>query len=346
MVKLAAAISDVMVIEYGTEEFLRRLSDPFWFQAFSCVLGFDWHSSGTTTVTCGALKQALKDSDELGVAGGKGKTSRGAPADIESWSSEHISSTDAQNRLVYVSKMSAKVDSAALQDGHQLYHHSFVFDSKGNWTVIQQGMNGDTGFARRYHWYSKDISSFVEEPHTAILGTKVPGVLDMTSRQSERSRTISVDLVNDGVDKLRRQVTTAARGQSTLSEWNGEKVVRLSMPRSINWNVLRTVYEFQPTNYEELLSLRGVGPSTIRALALIGELVYGVEPSWRDPVKFSFTVGGKDGVPYPVDRRAMDRSIQVLREGVDEAKLCKSDKLEAVQRLRRFVPEDVNRDSA
>lgn len=342
MVKLAAVISDVMVIEYGTEEFLRRLSDPFWFQAFSCVLGFDWHSSGTTTVTCGALKQALKNSDEVGVAGGKGKTSRGAPADIESWSGEHISSTDTQNRLIYASKMSAKIDSAALQDGHQLYHHSFVFDSKGNWTVIQQGMNGGTGFARRYHWYSKDVSSFVEEPHSAILGTKVPRVLDMISRQSGRSRALSVDLVNDGVDKLQRQVTTAARGQSTLSEWNGEKVVRLSMPRSINWDALRDVYEFHPTDYEQLLSFRGVGPSTVRALALIGELIYGVEPSWCDPVKFSFAVGGKDGVPYPVDRKAMDRSIQILQQGIEEARLGRSEKLEALQRLRRFVPEEAN----
>ena len=341
MVKLAVAISDVIVIEYGTEEFLRRLSDPFWFQAFSCVLGFDWHSSGTTTVTCGALRQALNDSDILGVAGGKGKASRGAPADIESWSSEHIPSTDVQDRLVYASKMSAKVDSAALQDGHKLYHHSFVFDSKGNWTVIQQGMNDETGFARRYHWHSKEVHSFVEEPHAAILGTKVPGVLDMTSRKSEKSRAVSVDLVNDGVDRLQRQVTTAAGGQSTLSEWNGEKVVRLSMPRSINWNGLRTVYEFHPIDYEQLISLRGVGSSTVRALALIGELIYGIEPSWRDPVKFSFTVGGKDGVPYPVDRKAMDKSIQVLKEGVEEAKLGKSDKLEAVQRLRRFVPKDV-----
>jgi len=341
MVKLAVAISDVIVIEYGTEEFLRRLSDPFWFQAFSCVLGFDWHSSGTTTVTCGALRQALNDSDILGVAGGKGKASRGAPADIESWSSEHIPYTDVQDRLVYASRMSAKVDSAALQDGHKLYHHSFVFDSKGNWTVIQQGMNDETGFARRYHWHSKEVHSFVEEPHAAILGTKVSGVLDMTSRKSEKSRAVSVDLVNDGVDRLQRQVTTAAGGQSTLSEWNGEKVVRLSMPRSINWNGLRTVYEFHPIDYEQLISLRGVGSSTVRALALIGELIYGIEPSWRDPVKFSFTVGGKDGVPYPVDRKAMDKSIQVLKEGVEEAKLGKSDKLEAVQRLRRFVPKDV-----
>ena len=341
MVKLATAISDVIVIEYGTEEFIRRLSDPFWFQAFSCVLGFDWHSSGTTTVTCGALKQALTRSDIMSVAGGKGKTSRGAPSDIESWSNEHIPSTDAKDRLVYASKMSAKVDSAILQDGHQLYHHSFVFDSKGNWAVIQQGMNGETGYARRYHWFSKDISSFVEEPHTAIIGTRASRVLDMTSRLSEKSRALSVDLVNEGVDRLQRQVTTVARGQSTLSEWSGEKVVRLSMPRSINWNALRTVYEFHPIDYEQLISLRGVGSSTVRALALIGELIYGIEPSWRDPVKFSFTVGGKDGVPYPVDRKAMDKSIQVLKEGVEEAKLGKSDKLEAVQRLRRFVPKDV-----
>ena len=341
MVKLASAISDAVILERGTDELLRRLSDPFWFQAFSCVLGFDWHSSGTTTVTCGALKEALSGRDDLAVAGGKGRRSRDAPLDIESWCERHGSSGAEGSRLAYASRMSAKVDSAALQDGHDLYHHAFIFDARGNWAVVQQGMNEATGYARRYHWYSGRLARFVEEPHSAILGSRVDAVLDMTSAASERSRKVSVDLVNDGVERLRRQVANVPKGQSTLSEWAGEKVIRLSMPRSINWDALRQAYEFRPADYESLLSTKGIGPATVRALALIGELVYGAEPSWRDPVKFSFAVGGKDGVPYPVDRRAMDESIHLLAGGVEEAKVERREKLDAIQRLRRFVPADV-----
>ncbi|MEM2943179.1 MAG: DUF763 domain-containing protein [Methanomassiliicoccales archaeon] len=338
MVKLAKAIVDVIVIEYDTKEVVRRMADPFWFQAFSCVLGFDWHSSGTTTVTCGALKEALKQSDELCVAGGKGRFSTLAPADIRSWSSAHELSPKKESELVYASRMAAKVDSSAVQDGYDLYHHSFIFDREGNWTVIQQGMDEKLGYARRYHWFSGELHEFVEEPHSAILGVKSDLVLDMTSRMSRDSRKLSVDLVNEGVERLQREIVNIDKGQSLLSYWTGERIFRLNMPRSVNWNVLRKAYEFHPTNYEELLSVRGIGPSTVRALALIGELVYGAEPSRRDPVKFSFAVGGKDGVPFPVDRKAMDESIQLLIDGVYCAKLGNKEKLSALKRLRSLVP--------
>jgi hypothetical protein len=169
----------------------------------------------------------------------------------------------------------------------------------------------------------------------------VESSLDMTAGESSESRKVAVDLVNDGVRHLEKDIILVAKGQTTIDEWCGLKPKKLHMPRTVNWKALRMAYEFQPSDYEELLAIRGVGPSAIRALALTGELVYGAEPSWKDPVKFSFAVGGKDGVPYPVDRRAMDQAIAYLCQGVEEAKLKKREKLEAIQRLRVLVPEDV-----
>jgi hypothetical protein len=343
MVKLAGAISDVMLLECGSEEYLRRLADPFWFQAFSCVLGFDWHSSGTTTVTCGALKKALEGRKDLILVGGKGKVSLRTPEEIAFHADLCDISESEQERLVYVSRMCAKVDNAAIQDGHKLYHHDLVFDAQGNWTVVQQGMSDVSGYARRYQWNSGAFRRFVEEPHTAILGSRMDETLDMTAERSDGSRKAAVDLVCDGVQHLEKDILLVARGQSTLDEWCGERPMKLHMPRTVNWRALKKAYEFQPSNYEELLAIRGVGPSAVRALALTGELVYGAEPSWKDPVKFSFAVGGKDGVPYPVDRRAMDQAIEYLTQGVEGAKIKKREKLEAVQRLRVLVPPDLER---
>lgn len=342
MVKLARSISDVILLELGSEEYLRRLADPFWFQAFSCVLGFDWHSSGTTTVTCGALKKALEGRKDLVLVGGKGKVSLRTPEEIAFHADLNDLSEEQQDRLVYASRMCAKVDNAAIQDGHRLYHHALVFDDQGNWTVIQQGMSDRAGYARRYQWSSQYLRGFIEEPHTGILGNRVEGTLDMTSALSEESRKVAVDLVNDGVGRLEKDILRVTKGQTTIDEWCGLKPWRLDMPRTVNWKALRMAYEFQPSNYEDMLAIRGVGPSAVRALALTGELIYGAVPSWNDPVKFSFAVGGKDGVPFPVDRRAMDQTISYLRQGVEEAKVKKREKLEAVQRLRAMVPEDVS----
>jgi len=345
MTKLAGGISEVMVEEYGRDGFLTRLSDPFWFQAFSCVLGFDWHSSGTTTVTCGALKEALKLKDiGVRVAGGKGRASRKAPSDIlELGAGLGINDTKL-HELIRSSKLSAKVDTAAVQDGYQLYHHNLILTEDGKWAVIQQGMAESSGYARRYHWLSDRVKSFVEEPHAAIAGDeRVERALDMTARASRDSRKLSLDLVLDGPKHLRPLIReTKHPEQATLDRWSGAEGKRLWMPRGINWPALSRAYEFQPSGYEELLEVKGVGPSTVRALALIAELVYGEEPSWRDPVKYSFTVGGKDGVPFPVDRKAMDQATEVLESAVRNAKVGRKDKLEAVQRLRRFVPGDVN----
>ena len=254
MTKLAGAISDVMLLELGSEEYLKRLADPFWFQAFSCVLGFDWHSSGTTTVTCGALKKAMDGRKDLIVVGGKGKVSLHTPDEIRSHAEMNDMSEDSEAQLVYVSRMCAKVDNAAIQDGHKLYHHAMIFDQNGHWTVIQQGMCDLTGYARRYQWSSAGLRSFVEEPHTAILGPKMPEALDMTANMSLTSRKVCVDLVNDGIRRVEHDVLLVQKGQTTIDEWCGEHPLKLSMPRTINWRALRGAYDVQPENYEESAS--------------------------------------------------------------------------------------------
>jgi hypothetical protein len=350
MVKLAEGIIELTVHEHGKDEFLRRVSNPFWFQALSCTLGFDWHSSGTTTVTCGAIKEAVKPLElGLAVAGGKGRVSRRTPMEIEELSKSFNFSDYRRDELIYSSRMSAKIDNTAIQDQHQLYHHNFLFTEEGKWAVIQQGLDINNRYARRYHWLSENVDDFVVEPHDAILSDlHLDSVLDMTSKNSENAKKISVDLVNDNPRKIHNLVASPRPSfQKSIDEWiknndTGENNIKvLTMPTKINWNRLRDAYEVQPKNFEELISIKGIGPSTVRALALISELVYGEAPCWKDPVKFSFTVGGKDGVPYPVDRKTMDKSIEILKQGVTESKIGNQEKLKALKRLRKFVPSDI-----
>jgi hypothetical protein len=346
MVKLSNAIATIIVDEYGRDELLRRISDPFWFQAFSCVIGFDWHSSGTTTVTCGALKEALKNENYGVVAvGGKGATSRKTPSEIEDAGERLSLSSDKTEKLKYSSKMSAKVDNTLIQDGHQLYHHVMLVTNEGKWAVIQQGMNLESKYARRYHWLGENIKSFVVDPHTAIMGNeRINTVLDMTAKDSEESRKISADIAKEGDKKIQNLIRILKDPkQKTLDSWVSQKkkVEILYMPWNINWKALRLCYEFQPEGYEELISIKGIGPATVRALALISEVVYGGKPSWKDPVKYSFAIGGKDGVPYPINRKIVDRTIGVLKEGIEEARIGKEEKLAAIKRLRAFVPPDV-----
>lgn len=346
MVELSRSIINVLIYEFGSEEFLRRMADPFWFQALSCVLGFDWHSSGTTTVTCAAIAEAL-DSSEHGIAaaGGKGRNSRRTPSQIEEMGESLGFSSSKIKNLQYASKITAKIDNAAIQDGYTLYHHMLIFSDRGVWCVIQQGMNPDNLYARRYHWFSQNLSSFTLEPHNAILGSRddTP-VLDMVSRRSIDAQKITIDLLNDDPKHLQRDFLSLLKpsSQKTLDEFLGQKVEidipNLNMPRYINWNKLREIYEFQPHNYEEFLSLNGVGPSTVRALALISDLIYGVKPSWEDPVKYSFAVGGKDGVPFPVDKRAMDETIEIIKQGIEDASIKRNEKILAIKRLRDMLP--------
>lgn len=339
MVMLAGGISEALIYEYGQDEFLKRVSDPHWFQAFSCALGFDWHSSGTTTTTCGALKVALSPEEHgITVAGGKGAASRKTPDEIEKSCEIFSLSFDKIERLKYSSKMAAKVDNSCIQDGYQLYHHSFFLTEKGDWAVVQQGMNAD--YARRYHWLSDSVGSFIE-PHEICCDRKEAKVLDMTSNDSEACRMISLDLVKDNPEHLRKYFTPSK--QRMLADFehgfglpSRHPVLDIDIGER-GMEVLKRAYELQPADYEELVSLSGMGPKKIRALALISDLVYGSAPSWRDPVKYSFTHGGKDGFPYPVDREVYDNSIQVLQESLDSARLDKKERYDAIKRLGEFI---------
>ncbi len=351
MKKLANKIVTIILDEYGTDDFLERISDPFWFQAFGCVLGYDWHSSGVTTVLTGVLKEALVPKEHgIAVCGGKGRVSRQTPLEIGGIGSEFGFSDNDIDALRYASKMSAKVDNTAIQAGYQLYHHAFFIAEDGKWAVVQQGMCLQDRTARRYHWLSGKVDSFVVEPHNAIVGDSRREVaLDMTAKQSEDCRRASVDMAREPPEKVMKMMDPG--NQKILDDWlhiDAEKPARkqavnfLSMPVNMNWKVLREVYEFQPRNYEELLAFKGIGPAAVRGLALIAELIYGAKPSWRDPVKYSFAYGGKDGVPFPVDRKAMDESIQMLKQAIEEARIGSKEKMLSLQRLRKFVPCDID----
>lgn len=330
---LSREITLVVVEEFGSEEMLRRLSDPFWFQAFGAVLGFDWHSSGLTTTVCGALKEGLRGLErELGlfVAGGKGRTSRRTPREIEEVGDLLV--IDAQD-LVYASKMAAKVDSAALQDGYQIYHHCFIFTTKGSWSVVQQGMNETNRYARRYHWLSDDLESFVCEPHSAICCDQRGVTLNMVAEESDSARSVTTELSKEKPDKL---ISEVKRLQNLDLPHRHEVMVRDLNPERLKRILLKT-YERQPQSFEQLLGIEGVGPKTIRSLSLISELVYGVKPSFRDPARYSFAHGGKDGYPYPVDRENYDRSIEILRKAISTARIGNREKLDALKRLTHLA---------
>jgi len=352
MTKLARQIVAIIVDEFGREEFLRRISEPHWFQALGCVLGYDWHSSGVTTVLTGVLKSAIEP-EEFGIAvcGGKGKTSLRTPNEIVEVGEKFGFSTDKICKLQYASRMSAKVDNTAIQAGYPLYHHAFFVCEDGKWAVVQQGMNVADRTARRYHWLCEKVENFVVEPHNAIVGdVKREKALDMTAKESENCRKISVDLVKEKPRKVMNLIKSIRPAyQKSLLEWipknrkEKDYVINfLYMPLNLNWDAVKRAYEFQPKNYEELLGIRGVGPATVRGLALISELIYGEPPSWKDPVKYSFAYGGKDGVPYPVNRKAMDESIKILERAVEEAKIGDKEKIRSLQRLQIFISQSAN----
>ncbi|MGC9048961.1 MAG: DUF763 domain-containing protein [Patescibacteria group bacterium] len=324
MTKLARAIIEAMVYEFGRKEILLRLSDPYWFQSFGCLLGFDWHSSGLSTTVCGAIKEALRGTERvlgLFVAGGKGKTSRKTPNEIELYGEKYSIRRTAD--LIYASKMSAKVDNTAVQDGFQIYHHTFIFTKEGDWAVIQQGMNPEIGMARRYHWLSDRVSDFVNEPQSAVCCDWRGRVLNLVAKESSQTREISLALVTDNFNELIKDLN---------------KFKTLEMPKyhqitPIDFNSQRlrqTLFNLQnrhPKNFEQLLGTSGVGPKTVRALALISEIIYGAKPSYEDPVRYSFAHGGKDGTPYPINRKEYDRSIEVLEKAVRQAKIGQLEKI-------------------
>lgn len=358
MISLSSSISKIIIEEKGTNEFFKKISDPLWFQAFGCTLGFDWHSSGLTTVVTGVLKQALSNEFHgVSIAGGKGKRSTATKIEIPRLAEKHYNLSNQKiSRLLYASKMSAKVDNSAIQDGYTLYHHVVFFDKNGNWTIIQQGLNKNNRMARRYHWISDDLKSYIIEPHKGIISSeRLSNVLNMTSKDSEHNRKTSVDLSKSGSGLIHSSIKKIPLklNQVKLDSWIEKKIDHLNssnsissfdtaiyeeyeMPRRLNWKIFDKIYEIQPSNYEELLNIQGIGPAAIRALALISEIIYGDKASWKDPVKFSYAHGGKDGVPYPISRKTYDESIKYLSDVIKGSENKNYEKENALSRLSNY----------
>lgn len=326
MGKLGFAITEAVVSEYGKSEMLRRLSSPFWFQSLGAVMGMDWHSSGITTSVMGALKRAVNPhSRELGIyiCGGKGKTSRETPSELMKIS-EHTGLDG--NYLVRCSKLSAKVDNTAVQDGFQLYMHSFILSDEGNWTVVQQGMSKGSSTARRYHWHSPELNSFVEEPHTGICGINQGRILNLTAREAAPARNSVMALTSEQPQRM------LAEAQKLIMPSHHDvraKDVDIKRLGSILW----LAHEKKPADFEELLLLEGLGPRTLQSLALVSEVIYGTPCRFEDPARFSFAHGGKDGHPFPVPVNVYDETISTLQNAVNKAKLGNSDKQDAIKKL-------------
>jgi uncharacterized protein len=336
MVKLSAEIASWIVVEQGSAELFRRLSDPVWFQAFGAVIGMDWHSSGVTTVICGALKQGLKDRQrELGlvVAGGKGRVSRQTPDELAAATWLDLDPTP----YVQASRMSAKVDNNALQDGYQIYHHVFLLDRDGHWAVIQQGMNEINSYARRYHWFSADVHSFVDSPHSAIASEATGEVWNLVAHESEEARDVTAALSREQPAKVVGDV--AKLRELTLPRHHDIHRVDID-PKRLHRILLKT-YERQPEDFATLLGMEGVGAKTLRALSLVGELVYGAPVSITDPARFAFAHGGKDRHPYPVDRPTYDTVTQMLHTAVERAKIGQRDQVDALKRLTAWADTEI-----
>ncbi|WP_457753627.1 DUF763 domain-containing protein [Thermococcus sp.] len=333
MRRLARLVVILLVDEYGTKGVLERLADPVWFQALNNLIGMDWDSSGSTTVTTGILKEVLSK-EELGIkaAGGKGAKSRETPAQLREICGKYELDS---SEYVRISRLVAKVDTVALQTGYQLYHHVFFLDEEGNWAVVQQGMNPRVKLARRYHWF--DSESFTLEPHKGISGIKLEYALNTVDKNTREYQKTLLDIVKEDPRKLERELktlTAVAKGYKPLVVYKPYEKLNLfdtirrykSLGQiELNQRALELARELSVNNYEELLLLKGLGPSTLRALSLVLELVYDVHPSWRDPVthppdpfKFAYAVGGKDRVPFPIDKPTYDELISFLEKLVEK----------------------------
>jgi hypothetical protein len=326
MAKLGLAVTEVLLGDYGKAEVLRRLADPFWFQSLGAVMGMDWHSSGVTTSVMGALKRAINPhSRDLGIyiCGGKGRFSRQAPDEIRK-----VCSSTGLNGEEYVrsSKLSAKVDNTVVQDGFQLYMHCFVLSDEGGWTVVQQGMSTGNATARRYHWHSADFQSFVEEPHTAICGPNQGEILNLADRAAGPARGGVLSLTREKPEMMMRDVQ-----QLVLPAHHDVRPEDVDLRRL--GAVLWLAHDRQPSDFEELLLLEGVGPRTLQSLALVSEVIHGTPSRFRDPARFAFAHGGKDGHPFPVPIKVYDETIGILQAAVHKAKLGHSEKLGAIKAL-------------
>jgi uncharacterized protein len=360
MVKLGREMTRVLIEEYGPDEYIKRIADPVWFQSLGTVLAFDWNASGLTTILTAALKESIRGNEkEWGVfiAGGKGKTSRKTPEQINDWGIRLQLTPEYIGNLEYNSKMAAKVDSALVQDGYQLYHHSFFFSQNGAWTVVQQGMNKERKSARRYHWYSENAQDLVCEPHAGISSQAFgKHVMNLTAKDSTKTRQISTEMVQGSYDTLvkdiqllRKHYTPVSRTATFRKEndtlklsvfdglefkHHGVETENFSKSKYLE-KILKKVSHEQPASYENLLASPGVGPKTIRALSLVAEIIYGAAPSYEDPARYSFAHGGKDATPYPVDRDTYDQTIAMLQHAVRRARMTPAAKDKVLGKLER-----------
>jgi uncharacterized protein len=353
MAALGRVIAEAIVHHYGREELLRRLSHPFWFQSFGAVMGMDWHSSGITTSVIGALKRGLEPvQEELGiyVCGGRGRHSRRTPADLTRVG--ELTGIDG-DALAYSSRLVAKVDSAAVQDGYDLYLHAFIVTANGDWCVVQQGMNGERRAARRYHWLSESVGSFLDSPHTAIDGRNSGTIINLADARAEKNRQAELELVHEGPDRavsvLRRLRDSSNAALSLFPEPELDLLSELPVPhlrmpahhdvRASNITLKRlhgalaAAADRGPRDFAELLMTPGIGARTLTSLALVAEAIYGTPARFSDPARFSLAHGGKDGHPFPVPLRVYDETLNVLRSAINQARLGNSERLSAIQRL-------------
>lgn len=380
MMRLGTLIIEALVLKYGKKEVLIRLSDPLWFQSLGAVLGMDWHSSGITTSVMYALKRGLnRRAKELGivVCGGRGKYSRRTPEELQILAD--MTGMDG-NKLINCSKLAAKVDGTALQDGFQLYQHNFILSDQGDWTVVQQGMNVSEKKARRYHWSSEKLRSFVENPHTGVTGENQGLILNLTDINASSTRSKILSLTQENPDRIIREVKKMGGSESLQlelfddaeknknppsnqnnisNEWQKTQILikndrNLVMPSHHEIRaedvdlkrlgaVLATAYESENTDFESLLLTPGLGPRTLQSLTLVSEVIYGTPSRFTDPARFSFAHGGKDGHPFPVTTKIYDESIRILGESIEESKMGYSEKSECLYRLEknaRYVEEN------
>ena len=330
MTRLGSAIAEAIIRDYGPSTFLSRLSDPFWFQAFGSVMGMDWHSSGITTSVMGALKRGLGPrAGELGVyiCGGRGRVSRNTPQELRAIADRR--GFDGDN-LVRVSRLTARIDNNAVADGFQIYLHSFILTAKGEWAVVQQGLNDHTGMARRYHWHSTNVRDFVTEPHSGIVGEHQGIIMNLVDAQAKPAQTALLQISRENPDatlKEGRHLRLPARHEVRARDLD---LKRLGA-------VLAVAYECNLHDFAELLLLQKLGPRTLQSLALIAEVIHGAPSRFIDPARFSFAHGGKDRHPFPVSLKTYDESLNCLRTSLDQAKLGDRDKLDGFRRLDGFV---------
>ena len=358
MMVLGTLITESLVENFGPDEVLVRLSDPLWFQSFGAVMGMDWHSSGITTSVMYALKRGLNPrAKELGiyVCGGRGKYSRLTPDELLD-----IANLEGLNgdELVRNSKLVAKVDNNAVQDGFQLYQHNFILTRSGNWTVVQQGMNGAEKKARRYHWCSTNLRSFVEEPHSGVVGDNRGKILNLTDTEAKSARSSILEISHEKPEKMLQEIVQIGKpasqmilmqdGKSTpiqnelFPEYTNERSIVLPAHHEVLeqdvdlkrlGGVLATAYDNQPKDFESLMLTPGLGPRTLQSLALVSEVIYGTPSRFTDPARFSFAHGGKDGHPFPVPLKIYDESIRILRDSIEKSKLGYKDKSDCIRRL-------------